>query len=365
MSISSLRTSVALTRCSHVAAASVTGPGRFELLDRVSTRELLIHDSEILPSLFLDADGTIQADIEICRSSEALLVLAEGMTPDHLVRFLADHRPPGIAAEIGNLSDSRTILALNGPYAWELLSQLAGPGILGQPYLTFFSDDRWTCLRSGKTGEVGYSLMLPSERAAEVTDRILDLGARFDITCVEVDELDGGYLENGALCMRARGITAYNPIELQQQWRVSYGKEFVGASALRARRQGDGSEQHRRSVYLASAAELVPDSRVFCHQDEVGRILQTAYSAVRRQWVASAMVERRFAYPGLTVLHVDGPDSRADVTTITAPMINNRSLYVNPRLHSYFTRDEVEFPPLDMDASWLVSGRQAGVEDGD
>lgn len=362
MSITSLRTSVALTESSHIAVASVTGPGRFELVDRVSSCELLIHDSEILPSLFLDSEGRVQADIEICRASDSLLILAEGMSPERLVQFLEDHRPPGGDADLRDLSATHAILALNGPYAWELLSELIGPGVMGQPHLTFFADDEWTCFRTSKTGENGYHLLVPIDGSSEMKSRILDRGRRFDITCVGVDELDRCQLENGVLCMRAAGITGYNPIELQQQWRVSYSKAYVGSNALLACRRG---ETTRRSAHLASAVEISAGDRVRFEQEAVGTILQTAYSAVRQQWVASAVVDRRFAYPGLSVLRVERLGAGAHgaepaVTTITAPMINNRSLYVNPRLHSYFTRDEVNHPPLDMDASWV----DAGVADG-
>ena len=348
-----IRTAVALTENSHVAVASVSGPGAFDLVDRVCARDLFVRDSQILQSVFLDDQGRIWADVEICRDDDTLHILAEGVTPAALLDFLNDNRPAGVKASVEDRSQSHRILALNGAYAWELLAELAGPEVVGLPYLTFFDGLGWTCFRAGKTGEFGYYLLTPAADADGLRARIFELGQPFDLAEVGVDALDQCQLENGFLCMRARDITAHDPIELQQQWRVSYRKPYVGSQALLARRAAGVA---RRSTHLCSATRISAGDDIYFEGETVGRLLHTGYSTVRGEWIGQAMIDVALAYPGLHILEA-GPSAheRAPVVTLSAPVINNRSLYVNPQNHSYFAREEEQHPPLAMDATWALS----------
>lgn len=346
--VASIRHAVALTDNRHVAVASVTGTGAFDLVDRVCARELFVRDNQILQSVFLNPDGTVRADVEICRDDATLHILAEGVSSDELVALLNENRPAGLDAQVVDLSQSRRMLGINGAYAWELLADLAGPEVIGLPYLTFFEGEGWTCFRAGKTGEFGYYLLTEAARYDALRSQILDLGARYDMVEADVAAVDQCQLENGFLCMHAPGITAYNPIELQQQWRVSYRKDYVGAQALLKRRSAGVA---RRSTHVVSAEPIAAGDDVQYQGASVGTLIHTGYSTIRGDWVGLAMLDLACAHPGLNILRA----SDTALKTISAPAINNRSLYVNPQNHSYFTRAEESHPPLVMDATWALS----------
>ena len=57
-----------------------------------------------------------------------------------------------------------------------------------------------------------------------------------------------------------------------------------------------------------------------------------------------AVLAMPHAHPGLGSLEV--ATSGASVRVISAPAVNNRSLYVDPQRHSYGTRSEQAFPPI-------------------
>lgn len=352
--VANIRRSVTLTINDHVAMASVSGPGAFELVDRVCARDLFVRDSQILHTVFLDERGNVWADVEICRDDETLQILAEGIDSTTLCDYLTDNRPSGVDATVVDLSKDQRMLAINGVYAWELLSDLAGPEVVGLPYLTFFEGEGWTCYRAGKTGEYGYYLLTPADKLESLHERIAELGARFDMGIAGIDAIDQCQLENGFLCMRARDVTSFTPIELQQQWRVTYRKEYLGSQALLERRAAGITQ---RTTHVVSGQQISVDDHIYFEDQPVGRLLQTGYSAIRGDWVGLAMLDLRFAHPGLEILSAghDSTDARVPLSTISAPALNNRSLYVNPQNHSYFTRDEEQHPPLVMDASWILS----------
>ena len=74
--------------------------------------------------------------------------------------------------------------------------------------------------------------------------------------------------------------------------------------------------------------------------------LNAGWSTTRGDCVALALVGVRWAHPGIdafTVLHAaDAVPARS----MTPPVLNNRSLFVSPQLHTYATRAEVAMPPL-------------------
>ena len=108
-----------------------------------------------------------------------------------------------------------------------------------------------------------------------------------------------------------------------------------------------------------SRGALAVDDRVAHQGREVGRIVNAGFSRVRGDWVALALLETAVAYPGLEFARVSSADGDAVLRSVSPPVLDNRSLFVSPQLHSYRTRDEIEAPPLVADLT------AAGEEDGE
>jgi glycine cleavage system aminomethyltransferase T len=178
--------------------------------------------------------------------------------------------------------------------------------------------------------------MVPDAPALKAT--LLDRGAPFDVVEADLDVLDQAALENWYFNIRREGSGELSPVELQLQWRVSARKQFAGSAALAERR----ARATHRIVQCASASPLAVGDRVTHGDREIGSLINAGFSASRNDWVAIALVERAYSHANITAYAANGHPIR----TLAAPAINNRSLYVNPQLHSYQTRDEVQFPSL-------------------
>jgi len=349
--LDALRTSAALGDASHVACVRVAGAGAFATIDRLCPRELFLRDGQLLHTLLLREDGRPLADVYVCADDRAFLLLAEGLSGEALALHVRAIAPAGVDVEITNVSNTHAIVSLDGPYAWEVFAELAGPEVIGQPYMTFFHDDEVTTFRVGKTGEYGYYFLVPGEGADELRRSLRERGSAFDLETADLAALDQCALENWFFNIRREGREEVTPIELQLQWRVSYRKEFVGSAALGALR---GRTTHR-IVQCAGASELAAGDPVTCGGRTIGRLVNAGFSPCRGDWVGVALLENAYSHAGISAyaaLHADAPVA---IRTLTAPAINNRSLYVNPQLHSYLTRDEVRFPPLVLPGSSCAS----------
>jgi aminomethyltransferase len=244
--------------------------------------------------------------------------------------------------EVTDLTSTHAMLSLDGPYAWELFAEVEGPEVIGQPYMSFFHAERFTAFRIGKTGEYGYYLLTPREQVDELRGQLLDRGARFDVVVADLEALDQCALENWFFNIRREGQADVSPVELQLQWRVSYKKSFVGSDGLAERRRA----ATRRIVQCVADTALAVGAEVAHRDQTIGTILNAGFSPTRGDWVGMALVDRAYSHPGIDAYTVRDGDRAIAIRTIAAPAVNNRSLYINPQIHSYQTRREVMYPPL-------------------
>jgi glycine cleavage system T protein (aminomethyltransferase) len=340
--VAAIRSSVALSRGSHVSAVRVAGPGAFEAVDSISPRELYIQDGQALHTLFLDDGGHAVADVYVCADGEDFLLLGEAREQS-LLDYVRDRARQRGGTEIEDLAASHEVLSLHGPYAWELLAEVLTPEIIGLPYLGFFREGQLTCLRAGKTGEYGYDLLVARDEADAFVERIVERGAAFDLATATLEALDTCALESWFFNVRREGGADVTPVELQLQWRVSYERTYPGVSALLERR---AAPTKRRIVLVAAGAPLAERDRVLCEGDAIGELLAATRSPTLENWLGIALLDASLAYPGIEGFTVARGSSAIPLRSLSAPPINNRSLYVDPQRHSYLTRDRDLFPPL-------------------
>ncbi|MBV8760402.1 MAG: aminomethyltransferase family protein [Deltaproteobacteria bacterium] len=332
-----LRMSAAVGRADHVAAVRITGGGAFNVLNRLSPRELFVRDGQILHTLLLREDARPLADLYVCADDEDFILLAEGLSGPALAEHVRAHAGAN-QIDVIDLTRDHAMISLDGPYAWEVFAELAGPEVIGLPYMSFFHGDGMTSFRVGKTGEYGYCLMVPRERVSSLYATLLDRGAAFDVAEADLAALDQCALENWFFNVRREGATDASPVELQLQWRVSYKRTFIGSEALARRR----AEATRRLLMCVSSRELVMGAPVTHDGHTIGTIVNAGFSHTRGDWVATALVDRAYSHAGIAA-YTSGD---SPLRTLAAPALNNRSLYVNAQKHSYHTRHEAKFPPL-------------------
>ena len=147
----------------------------------------------------------------------------------------------------------------------------------------------------------------------------------------------------GIRACKGEGREPATPIELQLQWRLSYRKTYVGSEALLRRRQ-EGPRQ--RLTCLVADRPLEVGSSVLLRGSVVGRIVNACYSPIREDWVALALLDVAWAHPGIGAFRAEAGGEHVPMRSLSPPLLNNRSLHVNPQVHSYRTRGEFEFPPL-------------------
>lgn len=334
-----VRTATALADGDHVVVLRLSGDDAFGTLDRVVPAALTLQDTQVRHSALLREDGVVFADVYVARDDEAYFLLAEGPSAAELEAWLRQHAT-GPSLEVQPFAGTHALFSLHGPWCWELLAASLGPDVMGMPYLSLLrADSGALCFRTGKTGEYGYDLLVPSAAAPGLRAGLLDRGAAYGLATVSLAALEQCGLENWFFSMRREGRFGLTPLELGLQWRLSPGKDFVGAAAVKARRQAGFTQ---RVTCLVVDGEVAEGAAVELDGQPVGRVLALGASPVLERFVAVALLDLPVAVPGLSGFRVGGQAARS----VSPPVLNNRSLHVNAQRHTWAEREAAGFPPL-------------------
>jgi glycine cleavage system aminomethyltransferase T len=341
-----LRSSAGWWRGDHVAVIHVDGAGAFDLLEHASTQPLYLREGRVRHTLLLRDDASIFADVFIGSADDGFYVLAEGPSETDLVAWLEGvkgRRPGGKPVAIRGLSETFVTLGVDGPYAWEVVSELLGRVVLGMPYLSLLRRGDVLCLRAGKTGEYGYMVLIPRSSASDLEARLAEVGRPLGLVAVGREALDVCALENWHFSIRIQRDTPLvqplTPIELQLQWRVVYEKDFVGVEALRTRR-AEGA--NFRTTCFVADGPLSPGQPLRLGGEDAGEVLASCFSPTLGAGIGAALLSRRIAHPHVA-LSASAGAGVTSIKTCTTPLVDNLSMRIDPHKHSYLTRDSL--PP--------------------
>ena len=178
--------------------------------------------------LFTDENGGILDDLMVSNQGDHLFVVVNASRKEadeaHLRRRLS------ASCEIEPLT-GRALIALQGPLAEDVLAALATPARAMR-----FMDARPAVLagvdcfvsRSGYTGEDGFEISLPAEKAEAFCAALLDHPA---VKPVGLGARDSLRLEAG-LCLYGSDIdTATTPVEAALEWSIGKARRARGARA--------------------------------------------------------------------------------------------------------------------------------------
>ncbi len=329
-----IRNSVALEDETDMRCLLIRGREAFKLLDHICPCNVFLQNGEMKHTLLLDDNAVPFADVYVCRNREDAYLLGYWLKSVDLIDWIKQNQGSSPDYSVIDLTKSDCILTLNGPYAWELCAKAIGPEILGMPYLSMMSLNSGTIFRAGVTGEYGYHLMVPKEQKNDWIENLINTGISFDLAIADRRARDQSSLENFFFDLDREGQYQLTPPELQLQWRLSRQKsEYPGSRAMQNLREKGWDR--RLTCFVTKNSASVNDE-IFFENESVGQVLSIGYSPVRKEFVGKALIRRPFWHAGLKCFMVNDQE----LETISAPAIDNRSIHVNPNIHSYFTRKE-------------------------
>jgi aminomethyltransferase len=307
-----VRAQAGLFDVSHMGRIRVAGTGASPFLQRVTTNDLAtldVLDSHY--SMVCNPHGGIKDDIFVYRlKPDEFLLCVNASNREKLVAWLQEQAGGSAAIQLADRSVEIAQLALQGPASTTILMNLDVPGLLtlkprrclevpllGVPSLIS---------RTGYTGEVGYELYVPAERAPGIWNELLGRGRAAGLKPAGLGARDLLRLDMAYLLYGNDIGEETTPLEAGAEWVVNFQKgDFVGREAI-VRQQENGLS--RRLVAFELLQKAVPRHgfKILAGgqpgEKEIGEVTSGNLSPFLQKGIGLGYVPPAFALQGASIM---------------------------------------------------------------
>lgn len=233
-----VRKGVGVFDVSHMGEFLISGPKALDLIQKVTSNDaakLTIGRAQY--SCLPNETGGIVDDLIVYKIKEEqylLVVNASNIEKDwdHISKYNKTFK-----AEMRNLSDGYSLLAIQGPKAVEAMQSLTSIDLSAIKFYhfevaDFAGVDHVIISATGYTGSGGFEIYCKNEEAAQIWEQVFKAGADFDIKPIGLAARDTLRLEMG-YCLYGNDIDdSTSPIEAGLGWITKFTKDFINSEAL-------------------------------------------------------------------------------------------------------------------------------------
>jgi len=233
-----VRKGVGVFDVSHMGEFLIEGSKALELVQKVSSNDaskLTVGKAQY--SCMPNENGGIVDDLIVYRVKEEtylLVVNASNIEKDwtHIAKY-----NNAIGAEMRNISDGFSLLAIQGPKAVEAMQSLSSHDLSAIKFYNFVVGDfagieHVIISATGYTGSGGFEIYCKNSEVQQIWDKVFEAGADFGIKPIGLAARDTLRLEMG-YCLYGNDIDdTTSPFEAGLGWITKFTKDFVNSEAL-------------------------------------------------------------------------------------------------------------------------------------
>ena len=322
------RTHAGLFDISHMGQISLQGRRAVAMLESLIPGKI----SDLEPgqqkySVLTNDRGGILDDIMVTNMGDHLFLVVNGACKNQDFEYLQS-----VCNELDNghcqikFLEENALLALQGPLAVSVLQEIL-PEVAG---LCFMQGGKYNikeipCLinRCGYTGEDGFEISVPSEKAEELAKRLLE---HEKVQMIGLGARDTLRLEAG-LCLYGHDIDVNtSPVEAAIEWIITdktLANNCPGAEIIREQLQ-TGVTRRRVGIKMEGKIPLRNGMDILNRSDEiVGCITSGGFSPTLGQAIAMASLKSEYAESGRQ-LRVNIRNKNYQVETVALPFVEHR-----------------------------------------
>lgn len=306
---------------SHMGQLLVQGSGAEAFLDWLLTNRIAgIAEGQAVYSPMCREDGGVVDDVIAMRlGAKRFLVVVNASNQAKDFEWVQE-QSANFDCEVSDVSEQYALLALQGPKAQDILQRTLNPlhaganststdyavgagakpgGSTSQLHLLkrfhFWQDVIANIpviiCRTGYTGEDGFEIFCPPERAADVAEEIMEVGVPIGLLPCGLGARDSLRLEAGYPLYGNELSDTLTPLHAALDWTVKLKKEsFCGKATLEKLANGRLMQKllyfHLDGRRIARAG-----TPVLCNGSECGRVISGAHSPVLERPIGSALVD--------------------------------------------------------------------------
>ncbi|MEA5217407.1 aminomethyltransferase family protein [Enterobacter cloacae] len=340
-----VRENALLVDYSHMSIVSVMGDDAWALVNYfVSADVSIIRDEQGIYSLVLNEDGTVRGDVYVLCSSDGYYIMSENIPAAEIIAGLNALLEKAVELDIQEtpeIADMREqnwgAIMVEGPYSWELMSEIHGFDVIGLPYYEYMNtDDELMVFRCGKHGEFAYMVIGQQEQLLDQWQQLLEHGGKYLLQTGGLDYQKIVRIENPGWDEALWAEYNLNPVELQLQWAVQYDKEgFVGKDAAEELSHREGARKVIGMIVEGECSGIESGDNVLVEDQVVGKVAKAIYSPALQCFIALALIDNEYAWSDISGFAIQTRSETVAAKTKGMPFIYNLSMLVNPAEHSF------------------------------
>jgi aminomethyltransferase len=348
-----IRNSAALIDITPLFKYWISGKDASKFVNRVITRDInKVAIGQVIYCCWCDPAGKVIDDGTITRIAENEY---RWTAADPSLRWFGQNAL-GLEVEIEDISEKVAALALQGPTSGKLLQAASDADIAKLKYFRVthgkIAGVPVDISRTGYTGDLGYEIWVPWEKALKVFDELMAKGKPFDIHPAGMVALDVARIEAGLILIEVDYFSSkralieeqkYTPGEIGLGKLVDLKKEsFVGREALALEQKRGGParslvgleinwsevealyEKIGMAPQVSSTASRVAVP-IYRGGRQIGKATSTTWSPTLKRMIALASVQRDTATLGSSLsmeLTVEAARKTVSAKVVPLPFFN-------------------------------------------
>jgi aminomethyltransferase len=299
-----VRKNAGLFDISHMGRFELFGDRALPFIQQIITNDAArLADNQVLYTPICNEQGGIIDDILVYRRHENQFILVVNCSNTEkdllwLRKQAIDYQP----LEIGDLTDSVSLLALQGPLSKGMLETALNckPDCLKRFYFDDFVWDgiRITISRTGYTGEDGFELLVDARHAMKLWNLLLDENKKEGIKPIGLGARDTLRLEANLLLYGNDMDETITPLETSADWTVKFDKgNFIGREALLTQRT-NGVD--RKLVGFEMIDRGIPRNgyAVLKGNETIGKVTSGSFSPSTNKNIGLCLIKSQYAKMG-------------------------------------------------------------------
>lgn len=303
-----VRNSVGVFDVSHMGEFWIKGPGALDLVKKVSSNDpTVLRPGQAQYSCFPNGKGGIVDDFLVyCFSEEQYFMVVNASNIEKDWQWINLQNDFG--AQLENISDEISLLAVQGPNALNSLQKLTNVNLEGIKFYSFVTGnvagiEDVIISATGYTGAGGFELYCKNEDVEKLWKAVFEAGEAFEIKPAGLGARDTLRLEMG-YCLYGNDIDdTTSPIEAGLGWITKFnnGRQFIDRDFLMMQKNEGVSRRLRGFVLLEKGIPRHGYELVDSEGNAIGQVTSGTMSPVLNKGIGMGYVAKEYAAFGTAI----------------------------------------------------------------
>ncbi len=322
-----VRSSVGVFDLSHMGEFRITGSRALDFLQKMTTNDVAkLAVGDVQYSLMCHPEGGIVDDLLVYRLPGEYLLVVNAANIEKDFDWLSSHKPEGVA--LTDESDQTALIAIQGPRSEAVVAKLTDFDLSKLGYYKAVrakvSGQEILFSRTGYTGEDGFELYMPPEKAEFFWRKIMEAGRQFDIEPIGLGARDTLRLEMKYMLYGNDIDAATNPIEAGLGWVVKLNKgNFIGRGPIE-KMKTEGPKRKLAAFEMLEKSIPRKGCLIYTATQKAGEVTSGTFSPSLEKGVGLGYVPSILSAVG-TKLEIDIRGKKSPAAVVPAPFYQKGS----------------------------------------